>query len=316
METAPNDNEDLDLAGNDDREDKPDEEISQSPAAPSDAEYLVDLPLITSDAELSFDEALTLTGRRGARLVVPMGEIGVGKTTVMVELWTQLVGVEAIGGYRCAGSRTAIALEERAYLSRMAAGVGRRSTARTHYNENEGLLHIRVARPDGQVLELLFADYSGERYEHIREGAAAENELPWAPRADCIMLVVNGAALGASDTREIETDRASRLLYALRAGPLVRRGTRIAVVLARDDEVDSEALATARSRLDALLAVARDLDPDAVLLRVAARPKSGDAPRGFQELLEWICADDLAPERDQVVIPRSERAIARLRERP
>src|ERR1700686_2763396 len=124
METAPNDNEDLDLAGDDAREHRPDE-ISQSPAAKYDAEHLVDLPLITSDAELSFDEALTLTGRRGARLVVPMGEIGVGKTTVMVELWTQLVGVEAIGGYRCAGSRTAIALEERAYLSRMAAGVGR-----------------------------------------------------------------------------------------------------------------------------------------------------------------------------------------------
>lgn len=316
METAPNGNEDLDLARNDDREGEPDEAISQSPAAPSDAEHLIDLPVITSDAELSFDEALTLTGRRGARVVVPMGEIGVGKTTVMVEIWTQLVGVEAIGGYRCAGSRTAIALEERAYLSRMAAGVGRRSTARTHYNENEGLLHIRVARPDGQVLELLFADYSGERYEHIREGAAAEVELPWAPRADRIMLVVNGAALGASDTREIETDRASRLLYALRAGPLVRRGTRIAVVLARDDEVDSEAMAIARSRLDALLAAARDLDPDAGLLRVAARPKSGAAPHGFQELLEWICADDPAPERDQVVIPRSKRAIARLRERP
>jgi Double-GTPase 2 len=316
MQAEPNDNEDLDLAGDDDREEKPEAEISQSVAAASDAEHLVDLPLVTSDAELSFDEALTLTGRRGARLVMPMGEIGVGKTTVMVELWTQLVGVEAIGGYRCAGSRTAIALEERAHLSRMAAGVGRRSTARTHYNENEGLLHIRVARPDGQVLELLFADYSGERYEHIREGAAAEIELPWAPRADRIMLVVNGAALGASDTREIETDRALRLLYALRAGPLVRSGTRIAVVLARDDEVDSEALAISRPRLDAILVTARDLDPDAVLLRIAARPKNGDSPHGFEELLEWVCADDHAPEPDRVVIPRGARAIARLREGP
>lgn len=284
--------------------------------SPAKAEHLADLPLVTSNAELSFDEALTLTGRRGARLVMPMGEIGVGKTTVMVELWTQLIGIEAIDGYRCAGSRTALAFEERAYLSRMAAGVGRRSTARTHYNENEGLLHMRVARPDDKLLDLLFADYSGERYEHVREGTAAKIELPWAPRADRILLVLNGAALAASGTREIETDRASRLLYALRNDELVGPGGRVAVLIARADEVDDEALAAARPRLDALVAVACDLDPTAVLLRVAARPKSGGPPFGFAELLNWICSDDPKFDPEPVAIPPGERAIARLKELP
>lgn len=295
-------------------EDELDADVEESTISSAETEHLADLPLVTSDAELSFDEALTLNGRRGARLVMPMGEIGVGKTTVMVELWTHLVGIGAIAGYRCAGSRTAIAFEERAYLSRMAAGVGRRSTARTHYNENEGLLHMRVTRPDGEVLDLLFADYSGERYEHVREGTGAEIELPWAPRADRILLVVNGAALGASSTREIETDRASRLIHALRVADLVRRGTRVAVLVARDDEVDDAAMTSAQPRLDALLALAKELDPEAVLLRVAARPRSGDPPRGFEDLLEWICSDDPAPIPAPVPVPRGARAIARLRE--
>lgn len=316
MENVPSKNDELDLSQDDENEDGLEEETEASASSPVDTDHIADLPLVTSDAELSFDEALTLTGRRGARLVMPMGEIGVGKTTVMVELWTQLVGDKAIDGYRCAGSRTAIALEERAYLSRMAAGVGRRSTARTHYNENEGLLHMRVARPDGDLLELLFADYSGERYEHVREGTAAEIEFPWAPRADRILLVVNGAALSASNTREIETDRASRLLYGLDADELVRRGARVAVLVARDDEVDDDARTATRPRLNALLAAARKLDPGAVLLRVAARPKSGESPRGFKKLLEWICSDDPAPEPGPVAIPRGERAIARLRELP
>ena len=316
MENVPSEKADLDLPQKDEEGDERDAEAEDNATSPVDAEHLADAPLVTSDAELSFEEALTLTGRRGARLVMPMGEIGVGKTTVMVELWTQLVGVEAIGGYRCAGSRTAIAFEERAYLSRMAAGVGRRSTARTHYNENEGLLHMRVGQPDGEPLDLLFADYSGERYEHVREGTAAELELPWAPRADRILLVVNGAALGASNTCEIETDRASRLLHAVAAAELVRTGARVAVLVARDDEVDDDALKAARARLDALLATARDLDAGAVLLRVAARPKSGESPQGFEELLDWICSDDPPPDPSPVAIPRGERAIARLGERP
>lgn len=315
MENVPSENHDLQDAEADEDEDAPNTEADDSASARTEADHLANLPLVTSDAELSFDEALTVTGRRGARLVMLMGEVGVGKTTVMVELWTQLVGVQAIGGFRCAGSRTAIALEERAYLSRMAAGVGRRSTARTHYNENEGLLHIRVARPDGQLMDLLFADYSGERYEHVREGTAAEIELPWAPRADRILLVVNGAALGASNTREIETDRGSRLLHAISAAKLVTRDARVAVLVARDDQVDDDALAAALPRLDGLLVTARDVDPGAVLIRVAARPKSGESPRGFKELLDWICSDHLAREPERVTIPRGQRAIAQLTER-
>lgn len=312
MENGPSENEQR--APSDEDAAAPETGAEGATTSLSTSEDLADLPLVTSDAEMSFEDALTLTGRRGARLVMLMGEIGVGKTTVMVQLWTQLVGVEAVGGYRCAGSRTAIALEERAYLSRMAAGVGRRSTARTHYNENEGLLHIRVARPDSDVLDLLFADYSGERYEHIREGTAAKVELPWAPRADRILLVINGAELSTSNAREIETDRAARLLYALRAGDLVRDGARVAVLVARDDEVDDEALTAARPRLDALVATARELDPSAGLLRVAARPTSGEEPRGFAELLEWICSDDVSTEPSAVTMPRPERAIARARE--
>ena len=37
-------------------------------------------PLFTSEAALSLKEARTLTGRRGATLVLPVGEVGVGKT--------------------------------------------------------------------------------------------------------------------------------------------------------------------------------------------------------------------------------------------
>ena len=48
-------------------------------------------PLFTSETALSFKEARTLTGRRGATLVLPVGEVGAGKTTLLVELWSLLL---------------------------------------------------------------------------------------------------------------------------------------------------------------------------------------------------------------------------------
>jgi len=290
-----------------------DDNTAAGDAAPAADGHLVDLPLVTSDAELSFAEALSLTGRRGARLVAMMGEVGVGKTTVMVEIWTRLVGVGAIGEYRCAGSRTAIAFEERAFLSRMAAGVGKRSTARTHYGENEGLLHFRLARPDGEVSDLLLADYSGERYERVREGAHVEDELPWTPRMDRMLFLLDGSALKAAHTREIEADNVARLLYAMRSAGIVGSGTRVALLITRADEIDEAVLADSRTRLDALLAIARDLDESAEVLRVAARPADGEDPSGFEELLDWICCDRIATPR-HIPTPLPRRSIGRLRD--
>lgn len=272
------------------------------------------VPLFTSNAELSFGEALAVTPRRGARLVMLMGEVGVGKTTVMVELWTRLVGVAAIADYRFAGSRNVMAFEERAYLSRMAAGVETAATARTHYGENEGLLHLAVARPDGRRVDLLFADYSGERYEFVRGGHPALTELPWAPRADRVAVVVKGSALCNPGTREVETNNSSRLLLQLRQQGAVHPGARFAVILARDDQVDEKAFTAAEARLDNLVQLAKEFDPAAALIRVAARPRDGSDPYGLDELLEWLCGDDPPPVPGRFLTPRPRRAIDRLRE--
>jgi hypothetical protein len=273
------------------------------------------VPPFTSNAEFSFDEALAITPRRGARLVMMMGEVGVGKTTVMVELWTRLVGVAAIGGFRLAGSRNVMAFEERAYLSRMAAGVETAATARTHYGENEGLLHMAVARPDRRRVDLLFADYSGERFELVRGGRPALTELPWAPRADRVAVVVKGSALGNPGTLEVETNNSSRLLLQLRQQGAVHSGARFAVILARDDQVDEEAFAAAKARLDNLVKLAQEFDPGAALIRLAARPRDGSDPYGLDTLLDWLCRDDQPPAVGEFPAPVPRRAIDRLRER-
>ena len=146
-----------------------------------------------------------------------MGEIRAGKTTLMVETWTQLVAHGSLADHRFAGSRTAFAFEERAYLSRLTAGSVRADTKRTQVEE-DGLLHLRVARPDGQRVELLLADYSGEHFEGIREGVPLVDELPWAGRADRVAVLLDGWAIGqGGGERELAFNHSMRKILALRA---------------------------------------------------------------------------------------------------
>ena len=274
-------------------------------------EAIADLPIVTSDAELSFEEALDLSGRRGARLVLLMGESGTGKTTIIVELWTALVGSGPLQGFTCAGSRTAIPLEERAFLSRMTAGVEIATTPRTKMDENEGLLHIRVARPDGQRVELLLADYAGERFRHVREGTDLLTELPWVSRVDRVAVIVDGAHVAKGGTRELEFNAATRYLFALRESGEFTRTSSLAIILAKTDELTEFDLLQVQPRLDALLEEARRVDPDARLIQVAARPSDGSQPVGLDAVIEWLCSDSLPTERVLVPQPVSTRHIGR-----
>ena len=270
-------------------------------------------PLVTSDAALTFTQARSLTSRRGARLVLFMGEIGAGKTTLMVETWTWLVAHGPLAGHRLAGSRTALAFEERAFLSRLEAGLSKPDTPRTH-EEDDGLLHLRIARADGARVELLLGDFSGEHFERIRQGTELLDELPWASRADRIAVLVDGAAIGCGGgERELAFNHACRQLFALVRSQAVAPTARLAVVLVKDDLHDDQTLDEAQPRIDQMLSKARELDPQAELLRIAARPGDGSDPRGLDDFVKWLAVDDRTSTLPSVDLPVPSRAIARLR---
>ena len=50
-------------------------------------------PLITVEDAMSLEQARSLSGRRGARLVLVMGEAGTGKTALTAMLWQQFLVV-------------------------------------------------------------------------------------------------------------------------------------------------------------------------------------------------------------------------------
>jgi hypothetical protein len=163
----------------------------------------------------------------------------------------------------------------------------------------EALLHLRVRRPDGILVELLISDLAGEQFERVREGRPLLAELPWAARSDCAVVLVDGAALGTPGESEIAVTRAERLILALQASGAVRESARIALVLTKGDALGSSGEQALARHETPLAEIARRLDPEATWLRTAALGAGDD---GLSALLAWLCVED----RPRPALPPSE----------
>jgi hypothetical protein len=264
-------------------------------------------PIVTAVEAMTLEQARQLSGRRGARLVLVMGEAGTGKTALVAALWQRLIEQDGLAGHRLAGSRTALGLERRAHWQRLDCGQSRARFPPTPLGDAL-LLHLRVRRPDGERVELLLSDLAGEQFERVREGRSLRAEIPWAARADRFVIVVDGEALSRAGESEIAVTRAERMLRSLQTASAVRERARVALVLTKADTL-SAAGESALARHESPLAdVARESDPEATWIRTAALAPAGSDPQGLGALTAWLCSADRsqapAPDLD-VAAPRS-----------
>jgi len=262
-------------------------------------------PIVTADDAMELREARMLSGRRGARLVLLMGEPRTGKNTLTAMLWQRFLEVDGLAGHRLAGSRTARGFERRAHWARQEARQPEAHFPVTRI-EDGGVLHLRVRRPDGVRVELLLSDLAGEQFERVREGRPLLEELPWATRADRIAVVLDATALSLPGASEIAVTRARRQLLALRASAVVRETARVALVITKSDSLSFAGQDALARHEPVLLALAQELDPDALCIRAAAFTRNGAEPQGLGDLITWLCSDD----RPRTPIPLPEFELA------
>jgi hypothetical protein len=265
--------------------------VERVAGAPEDSLAGVEHPLVTVEDAMTLEQARTLSGRRGARLVLLMGEPATGKTALTAMLWQQFLEHDGLAGHRLAGSRCSRGFERRAHWARLAAGQPRAQFPATR-SEDDGVLHLRVRRPDGRRVELLMSDLAGGRFERVREGQPLLEALPWAPRADRFAVVLDAVALSVPGASEIAVTRARRLLLALLDSGAVRESARIALVLTKSDGLtESGAKALARHEPE-LLELARRCDPEAICVRTAAVAIVRAERQGLPEWISWLCQND------------------------
>ena len=176
-------------------------------------ESFVELP--SADA-LSVQEANQTTRSSVTRVIVPVGLVGVGKTTLLSEIYERFLR-GPFAGHSYAWSRTLHGFEQRAHSARIASRRSVPTTLRTPTGDSEAFLHLRVAPDDGflPVRDVLIADWPGEVFREMRDDVQTVKSHPLLPRADHIAFLVNGESLGTLEYRQEAYYEADMLIQSI-----------------------------------------------------------------------------------------------------
>lgn len=176
-------------------------------------ERFVALP--SGDA-LSVQEANQTTRSSVARVIVPVGLAGVGKTTLLSEVYERFLR-GPFAGHSYAWSRTLYGFEQRAHSARIASGRSVPTTLRTPITDSEAFLHLRLTPDDGLLpaRDVLIADWPGEVFREMRDDVQAARSHHLLPRADHIAFLVDGESLGKLESRQEAYHEADMLIQSI-----------------------------------------------------------------------------------------------------
>ncbi len=164
------------------------------------AESFFELP--SGDA-LTPAEANQTTRSSVTRVIIPVGLAGVGKTTLLAEIYEKFLE-GPFADHRYAWSQTLHGFEQRVHSARIASGRRTPTTPRTPITDRDKFLHLRLAPVDGltQPRDVLIADCPGEVFRLMRDDVREAKSHPLLLRADHIAFLVNGESFGKLDLRQ------------------------------------------------------------------------------------------------------------------
>jgi hypothetical protein len=244
---------------------------------------------------LTSQEALDITLRSRAHVVVVAGPADSGKTTLLTSLYEMFQGGE-FAGFRFAGSRTLPAFERRCHLARLASGRADADTERTNPAERDALLHLRLQPTvGGAARELLLTDLPGEVFRLVRDSTEEAARFGLFRRADRVVVLLDSARfIDAGLRQEAATDARLLLRSALDAGVL-DDGVHIDLVVSKLDILEG-APKDARQFTESAIEQIRNQIESRVnsvrVVEIAARPRVGSSlqfGQGVDALLpRWL----------------------------
>ena len=186
---------------------------------------------------LTAREATRVLQRTSARVVVPVGPVDVGKTTLLASIYEMVA--RGSSSYSFAGSLSLIGFEARCFAATAASRRTAADTARTTRDTENQLLHMRVSRDDSTT-DLLLADVSGEYAQDLVRYDEPGVYAPLLRAASHVLLLVDGGRLARPTERYGCLEEARTLIRALAEGELVRDGSVLTVVVTKGDALPND----------------------------------------------------------------------------
>lgn len=251
-------------------------------------------------AELSATEAEAVTLRWPTHFVVLAGAEGSGKTTAFASIYERL-SLGALAGFQFAGSRSLLGFEQICHPNRVASGGSRPDTARTIPSEEATYFHLALkgAEAEARRQHVLLSAISGEVFRMAKNSREDCRRLTFLPRADVIVVLVDGARLAVPASRENAIADASGILSAFLDAEMLGPRARVEFVFSKLDCIvaggksGDDLLAKVQTRLDTKF---RSLLPQLDFRRIAARPTAA-APADFLDGLGEAFASWVSPRK-------------------
>ena len=254
----------------------------------------VEKPALTlsSGNALTLEEGHQLTGERMANVVVLMGMVKSGKTTVLAEIYERFCK-GPFAGHLFAGSKTIMGFERICFLSRAVSLRELEDTDRTKRGIENNLLHLDLIREGtGFRQRLLISDLSGELFEEATETNEIVLGIPYLQRASHVVVFADAEKLGDVGERHYLLNQVLVLLRCCIEETRLRRDCRVTVAVSRHDllpcDMDHGFLASMEERIRHRT---QDyFDVPIRFLDLAARPSSEPSNAyGLEELLiAWL----------------------------
>ena len=265
---------------------------------PAPAAEAAEAPLsLSSGNALTAQEGHQLTGECLTKVVVLMGMVKSGKTTVLAELYEQLCR-GPFAGHLFAGSRTIIGFERICYLSRAASQRSAEDTERTKRGTENNLLHLDlVAQDGGRRHRLLISDLSGELFEAATNATDDVYAIPYLRRADHVVLFADSEKLSDNSQRQYLLNQLLVLLRSCIEGTRICDSSILTLVVSRHDLLAADVDRTFFDFLETRLRerTGRYFREPIRFLDLAARPTTGEV-YGLGDLLQvWLQDFKLVP---------------------
>lgn len=247
---------------------------------------------LSSGNALTLEEGHQLTGERMANVVVLMGMVKSGKTTVLAEIYERYCK-GPFAGHFFAGSKTIMGFERICFLSRAVSQRDREDTDRTKRGIENNLLHLDlVGEQTGLRQRLLISDLSGELFEEATETNEVVLKIPYLRRASHVVVFADAEKLGNYGERHYLLNQVLVLFRCCIEETRIRRDCRVTVAVSRHDllpqDVDQAFLTVMEERIRHRT---QDyFDVPVQFVNLAARPSSEpNNAYGLEELLiTWL----------------------------